>query len=239
MYSSFFLALALGMGFVALNRVSSEIERSGRDSLQTQADRGALAIETWLQQRKLEIAYWAGRDCVREGLQNTPEGTKARATAITLLADLIKQFPVYENIRTIAPDGNVVYSAKDHKDMNLAARAYFQNAMKGQTTVSEVLLSKATGKPFVSVASPMRQQDGTIIGVLYAVVDAAVLTQQSTEASRNWQSGFTVLADGTGRVIAHPDPAKIFEVKLADLEWGSAVKPGAKGIIAYRRGSAD
>ena len=53
---------------------------------------------------------------------------------------------------------------------NIADREYFKKAIKGETVVSEMVMSRGSGKPIVSVATPVFDNTGNIIGIFGGTV---------------------------------------------------------------------
>lgn len=100
---------------------------------------------------------------------------------------------------------------------DLSFRDYCQHALEGIENISELLIGKTTGEPGVYFAAPVRApgDDRRVIG-------AAVF---KLRGERIWEivrevhigdSGFAMLADSHGVVIAHPQPAALFH-SLAPL----------------------
>ena len=73
--------------------------------------------------------------------------------------------------------------------VNVADRDYFKLAASGKSNISDVLISKATNKPSIIVASPIIR-DGTVKGALYGVVDGTELSS-ITNQIRIGDTGYT------------------------------------------------
>ncbi|MGN1417667.1 MAG: methyl-accepting chemotaxis protein [Oscillospiraceae bacterium] len=92
-------------------------------------------------------------------------------------------------------------------------RLYFQEAMKGNATVSEPLVSKVTGKSTVIVAAPVRNggtANGQPIGCVYFVPDEEFLNDivRSIEFS---EMGYAYIIDSDGCTIASVDSQKVID----------------------------
>lgn len=98
-------------------------------------------------------------------------------------------------------DGNA-YNGNNYSD-----RTYFQEALKGNTTVSEPLVSKTTGELSIIVAAPV-WKDGIagseVTAVIYIVPTETFLNDivKSLEMSKNTEA---YMLDATGNIIAHED----------------------------------
>ncbi len=148
-----------------------------------------------------------------------------------------------ERINVLGTDGLSIFDGKDYNE-----RAYFQAAMKGQTYVSEPLISKITGELTIIVAAPI-WKDGKagseVCGVIYIVPNPDFLNEivKSIHISKN---SFAYMIDANGTVIAHTDTDKVKNMentinnaksdsslkKLASLE--EKMTKGESGFQTYR-----
>lgn len=98
-------------------------------------------------------------------------------------------------------EGNSVNS--DDTSSSIADRDYFQKALKGETNVSDPILSKTSGSIVVVFATPIYNKDA-IIGVLTAVMDAQVVSDISNNITFG-KTGKAFMINGEGVKIAHSD----------------------------------
>ncbi len=70
----------------------------------------------------------------------------------------------FQRGNVIGADGISIFDGKDYSD-----REYVQEAMQGNTYVSEPLISKITGELSIMVAAPLYSAEGNIAGVVYFV----------------------------------------------------------------------
>ena len=97
---------------------------------------------------------------------------------------------------------------KDYSD-----REYFKEAMKGNTCISEPLVSKITGKISIIIAAPLWKDGiagGEAIGAVYVVPDENFLNEIVMKASYS-ENGTAYMLDKTGVVIASADEAAVIE----------------------------
>lgn len=82
-------------------------------------------------------------------------------------------------------------------------RVYFQNAIKGETYISDAIISRSTGRPICVAAVPI-YDDERIVGTLGASIELAYLMDimESIEISEN---GYGMILDRAGHVISHPE----------------------------------
>ena len=94
------------------------------------------------------------------------------------------------------PDGQQVARAKGDL-VNVADREYFQEAMKGNVFVSNVNVSKTTGKRIITFAVPIKDGD-KVIGIIHRNYDTNRLHEMLAEEAKD-----AFIADRTGLVAAH------------------------------------
>ncbi|MBR1849157.1 MAG: methyl-accepting chemotaxis protein [Lachnospiraceae bacterium] len=94
------------------------------------------------------------------------------------------------------PDGQQVARAKGDL-VNVADREYFQEAMKGNPFVSNVNVSKTSGKRIITFAMPIKDGD-KVIGVIHRNYDTNKFHEMLAEEAED-----AFIVDRTGLVAAH------------------------------------
>lgn len=119
-------------------------------------------------------------------------------------------------------DGNA-YNGNNYSD-----RTYFKEALKGNTTVSEPLVSKTTGELSIIVAAPVWKDgivDSEVTAVIYIVPTETFLNDivASLGMSKNTEA---YMLDATGNIIAHKDISYVENQKniIAESEKDSSKK---------------
>lgn len=174
----------------------------------------------------------ASRNVFIQVLKNETPDTVDIANAA--LADVVKKYPILQNTGLVSPDGKVRASSvpgvagKESR----ADRDYFKKAIKGDLAISDVLLSKVTGKPVVVFAAPVRV-DGAIIGIYYAAMDLGRYSDDFLKPVRLGKSGYAYLVGSDGKVVAHPQADLIFKVNINDFDWGHTMLQRGQGQLHY------
>jgi PAS domain S-box-containing protein len=90
-----------------------------------------------------------------------------------LLADIVKQNPVYSNLLMLDKVGNLWASALPFKEpVSYAERRHVKNALStGMFSSSEYSMGKLIRKPIFAFALPMKDDSGQVIGVAIAALD--------------------------------------------------------------------
>jgi len=100
--------------------------------------------------------------------------------------------------------GQQVVKSNDDALTNIVEREFFKQAMNGtEEYVSDILVAKATGKLIVVIATPVRDLNGNIIGVLQANIQLAQVSDFVTELSQGGSDVYVLSRQGT--VLAHPN----------------------------------
>ncbi len=74
-----------------------------------------------------------------------------------------------------------------------------------RSAVSDALVSRTTGKPIIVFAVPIRNDRGEFKGVLGTIIELEALSSMATV--KIGRSGYGIILDRTGLVVAHPDEA--------------------------------
>ena len=100
--------------------------------------------------------------------------------------------------------GEQVAKSNDDAFTNVLEREFFQQAMNGnEKYVSDILISKVTGKSNVVISTPVRDRNNKIVGALQASTE---LSKISDFVARLSQDGTKVyVLSRQGIVIAHPN----------------------------------
>ncbi|MDF2874311.1 MAG: mcpB 3 [Sporomusa sp.] len=120
---------------------------------------------------------------------------------LAALQDCAKRLGHLENVTYIAIDGSAL--RPDGTTTQLGEREYFKQVVATKKSlVSEVLVSKTTGKIAVNVAVPLLYND-QLTGVLTGTVSLEKLTALIKDM-QFLATGYGAIADNTGKLIIHP-----------------------------------
>ncbi|MBP2643635.1 MAG: chemotaxis protein [Firmicutes bacterium] len=116
-----------------------------------------------------------------------------------------------EDIMVVRTDGQVVTSVSGVK-ANLKDRDYFLQAMDGRTVTSNVISSKRTNQPVITISQPIRR-DGKVVGVLVAALDFSKLAEKVSTLKAG-QTGYAFMIDNSGMTVYHQDKSKVLKENL-------------------------
>ncbi|MEW6622279.1 MAG: methyl-accepting chemotaxis protein [Bacillota bacterium] len=107
----------------------------------------------------------------------------------------------YNFMGVATPDGRILLS--NGAETQISDRQYFQKAIKGDANISDPINSRVDNSLTFVTAAPIIN-DGIIVGVLMASLDAGVLSE-ITNQIRFGKTGYGFMIDGKGTLIAHPN----------------------------------
>jgi methyl-accepting chemotaxis protein len=176
-----FLLLIPVPAFLFISQIDNvKQERSKEANIQVNA------LTQWVQTRKGEMSLAANLPEI-QGMQ-----TDVVTSAIKLLA---KQWPYYQNIYVALPDGSRVFDSIGGAT-SLAGYDYFNKAMQGQIVMSNVALSRTSGKATVAFEAPI-SSGGKVVGVVGGEITTDYL-QQLMQQMRYGDSGDAYLVNTNG-----------------------------------------
>jgi len=101
-----------------------------------------------------------------------------------------------------------------------ASRVAVAFSLDGKPYVSEAYFSEVHKRQLILVSLPLRAGTGPVLGVIGAWYDLQSELIDLVRTARFNQSGYAVMVDGDGQIIAHPDSTRINE----DVSWYPAVR---------------
>ena len=130
-------------------------------------------------------------------------------------------FNGYEMFLISDTDGN--YKATLGLDGNISDRAYFPIAMSGITVISDPVTSKATNKPIIVIAAPIKDDSGKVKGVLAGTMELRYISD-IVDGQKYGDTGYAYMINRKGLVLAHPVKEKIFKENLLENDSKSLVE---------------
>ncbi len=134
-------------------------------------------------------------------------------TANEAIKQYFRYWGMYETIFLAGPDGKTI-ATSDDKPLDVSDRSYFSEALSGSVTLSEPLLSKASGHLVIVFASPVRSKSGDIVGVIGETVPLDTLAQL-LDKNRSGLTSESYLVNQQGYFVTAP--RFVNEMKTAGL----------------------
>ena len=203
-----FLALFLGLSLIPLIVVSLVAYWQSQQALQMQTS-GALASLAALHADMVDqsLTGWT------HDLEVLAEDSEIQSLNPVQVEPLIRnastRWTEFESLFVTDATGQMV-ATNAGALLNVGERAYFTQAMAGETYISDVLISKATGHPVFVLAVPIRLQ-GRIIGMVAGSISTETLFEQLASA-RLGATGEAYLINSAGYFIT---PSRFTEDLIA------------------------
>jgi len=229
------IALSLTLsGLYSFHKTSEAIREEVLDSTEHLLETLVHDLTAYQQAIGGAVKLAAGDEAIRKLCAPGGVDQDAATTAGRFLKRILDSFPTVVGANLVDLSGNVI-AASDPKEagtLNVADREYFKRAVKGEANVGQPFVSKVTGKPVFMVAAPVTA-DGKVVGVLYARIDMAAFSEKMLKPVTVGRTGYAFMADASGLVVSHPDPAVVFALKIGNEEWGRAMLAQDSGRVAY------
>jgi methyl-accepting chemotaxis protein len=108
---------------------------------------------------------------------------------------------------TINPDGDNIARSDDKPLAKFGDRSYFKGAMKGEPISRQVLISKSTGKPALTLGVPIRNALGQPVGVIAMAMKLDDISKVIKD-TKIGETGYALLLDADNKVIATGMPGQ-------------------------------
>jgi signal transduction histidine kinase len=140
---------------------------------------------------------------------------------------------IFKDITLIDPKGQVVTSVSYSFRGTWKTTKWFKSALEGKTVFSNVHAVLYPYDVVMTVATPVRDKDKNLIGVLVGQIELAHVWQITRESALGKDSEILVL-DENGVVISAPDASQILETVQPDILLDGAIKMKA-GITQFEQ----
>jgi len=233
------VAVAAAIGVPALLVASRMVREAAENALLSQAQSGADMVRFRLESRLELLQEMANR-----------AGTRTMDFEIqreSLLPEIDRLG--YLDLGILIP-GGMGRTIKEGTQTDLSGRDYAKQALSGKRAVSDVLVSTVTNQPVIIYAVPITDDQGRVLGALYARDDAQSLSRL-IEGIKFGKTGYSYITNLEGAVVAHPNPDKVLSKENslilsqsipALLSIAAAVRQALgeeSGIVKYTYEGAD
>jgi len=192
-------------------------------------------LNSWIERTESDIAGWASQKMYQTALQNDYIGKSARQAANAQLERQKNNYEFYEDISIINKNGVIISSAISEAigKTNLADRPYFQQAMAGNVSISEVSVCQMTGKPVFMIAAPIKLNN-TVIGVFSSVIKMDYFNLKFIDIVKVGQKGHAYLYNQKGLITAQSTETACLKNDSTQFESErKEMMTAEKGLITY------
>lgn len=188
-FSILFIAITAAIATVSINSGSNLLSKNTKNTVIALANDDSKVVESRMETLKKELSMLAMQEDITGMVSEEQIATLKRELPNTGFLDLA----------IVQMDGTATYT--DGSKSNLSDREYIQKALTGQANVSDLIISKVTGKPVIMVAAPIKAGN-TVLGVLIGRMDGNSLSRIATDAGFG-KEGYAYIVNSKGQIIAH------------------------------------
>jgi methyl-accepting chemotaxis protein len=207
------------------SRASRIIETNVQEKLASETQALAENTSRWTKMNVLALQY----------LSKQPEIVSLDAKQQKpLLEEFVNTYRHLYLATTMGLDGINVARSDDEPPKDYSSRFYFKQARAGNDITWEALVGKTSKKPAACFSTPIRQQKA-VAGVIQTCSNLNEIAQQ-VGAVKIGQTGYAIVVDNKGKVVAHPNPAFSEGDSLADFSNYPPVKSllaGGEGLLDF------
>ncbi|MBI5550814.1 MAG: methyl-accepting chemotaxis protein [Desulfobacterales bacterium] len=125
-----------------------------------------------------------------------------------------------------------------YQNIDIGNQDFFKDAKSaGKTIISDMIVSKATDKPVLTISSPIQSEQGHFLGLLGLVIKASYLTDLISNR-RIGETGYGFMVNRAGIMLAHPKAENILKLNLTAIPEMKAINDrmlsGQTGVESYR-----
>jgi methyl-accepting chemotaxis protein len=238
------LLMAVGVTAIGYTNASRGLNDQGEARLASDAYVLTSALDRWNLER-LEAAHaMANVKALARALDMGSAHTlEDEATVNDAISAVQRGVSDIQAVTVINADGLAVYATSQVSlGANLKNRDYFQAAMHGADFISGVSISLTDGAQSIFRATPVRTEDGRIVGVVQLRSNPASIQKMlEAEKARIGDQQKGVLLDESGLVVATsvdpgwllrpvvPLSADVLAAMARDKRWGNAPTPDPLG----------
>lgn len=189
------LLSSISLGFISLQRASKTLTKESEKSLASLALDASRLTESRIETQKKVLEMIA----LREDIESMDWKLQQ-----PILQRQLKRTN-FQDIAVVQLDGTAHYSSGTIS--KLGDRDYIKKALKGESNVSDLLISRVTNQIVLMYAAPI-QKDGKVIGALIGRRDGNALSS-ITDDTGFGKEGYGYMINSQGTVVGHPDRDKV------------------------------
>jgi methyl-accepting chemotaxis protein len=205
----------------------------GRMSLKRISEQSAKELDSWLSDRKREAYIFSEINVFRAACRGN-----RMAEAKKRLETYHRASPVFENLFLADVDGRLFLDSIEGKSIGIdlgqlpVSRPNYEAALAGEIRISNAFPSPASGRPVALITAPIHEGE-QIVGIMGAPIEIVYFSDLFIGDYRIGETGYLYMLDANGVAIAHPNDAYVFDVDLAEYDFGKEMVDTGSGFISY------
>ncbi|WP_169730077.1 cache domain-containing protein, partial [Halonatronum saccharophilum] len=191
------MTVCMGLGILSYLNSSNIMVNNTEDRLVERAEDVGRVVQSRLDIRKAQLEGVANREIIRD--MNWED-------IRPILKEEVERTG-YATIALVDLDGRARYI--DGNELNLEDRGYVQEALAGNSNISDMIISRAINAPVAMAATPI-ENDGQIVGALIARMLGSDIIDIVSDIEVG-ERGYAYMLNSQGTVVAHRDMDLVME----------------------------
>ncbi|QXM05589.1 methyl-accepting chemotaxis protein [Crassaminicella indica] len=192
-FSALLIIIGAGLGIIASMKASNSLLSEIEYVLPQIAKEASMILESRIDAEIRVLEEVAGRTRISQ--PSNPFENKKQA--------LVEEIKKNGYLRMAIMDKNGIATYQDDSIKDLSQREYFKKAIKGESAISDPIISKVDGSVVVALAVPIKYNN-EITGVLLAIKDGTFISDLAKDIKYG-ESGYSYLISKDGTIIGHAD----------------------------------
>ena len=207
------------LGSIAVFNTISTIRQETGQQITAVSKSTADMVDAVLTSEMASIAMLAHRDSVIQAMKEANSGG-AGPKADALLKEMTKLHPIvqerYEVLIAVGADGTTFADSLNGaiRGIKINDRDYFKEAIQGKASLNSVVISKNSKEPVCTVAYPVKDESGKVLGIMAGIMKTTFLMAKINEIKLG-KTGYSYMINREGLVIIYPDKKQILQLNLA------------------------
>lgn len=212
--------ISITLSYESLNA----IQRNNDQALEQKAQLLATNINQWM---RLNTAALQQTMSLPDIVGMQPENQKPALVA------LARNFPHFYLVSTTDLQGQNIARSDDLPLTNYSDRTWFQSALFGSELSFQTLVGRSSGSPALVVSTPIRGEQGNVVGVGMFATELTDLAAQISQVQLG-KLGEAYIVDAANQLLAHPTMSSSGQL----LNFGNqppvqALRNGTTGLFSY------
>lgn len=199
---------------------SDMLLRKSKDEINATADRISEGLMTAMQLQEQSSFLASDHNTYRDLLVLRKGGTMSDAAFFASSNALFAKANATIMHSFEGTRGNESFLLIDHKGIivsgtntenigqSRADREYFTEAMKGQSFISDAIISKSSGKILLAFSHPIKDEKGQVVGVFATTIDSNFFVDKLGAIKINGQGKIEILSRGGIILYSSSDPSR-------------------------------
>jgi serine phosphatase RsbU (regulator of sigma subunit) len=145
---------------------------------------------------------------------------------------MIKRYPIYNNLLVLNSSGIVVAGTSGSNGSNNSDREYFKASMRGENYISEVEVSRSTGRLVSFISVPVFDREKVIGVIMAGVLIHEINRRYVAPVELLGGYGYAMIVNSSGTIIGHKNESLLGQ-KISD-GLREHIKTAGMGRISFQ-----